>query len=253
MNGALVRFTPVVAALLLTAARASAQDATVGVGASTAVRPAAAPAAVATTSGGGDHDMWIGHMGFGWLGTTDVPVGVAPANARPTPAVGIRYWATPMVGIDVGLGLFMSSGSTSAQGGAASVTTDDDSFTTFLLHGGVPLALAGSSHFSFQITPELDVGFGSGTHHNAANMPNTDRSGFMLQAGARAGAEVYFGFIGIPQLSLDASVGVFLQSASGKDTNGGISNKHSTMIIGTSNIASPWDIFRKDIAARYYF
>src|SRR5262249_27076875 len=151
----------------------------------------------------------VGHMGVGWLGTTDVPVGVAVGNARPTPAVGIRYWATPMVGIDVGLGLYMNSGSQSVQG-PVTVTTDDDSFTTFLLHGGVPLALGGSSHFSFQITPELDVGFGSGTHHNAAPMPNTDRSGFMLQAGARAGAEVYFGFIGIPQLSLDASVGLFL-------------------------------------------
>jgi hypothetical protein len=252
MNGAaLVRFTPVVVAMLLTAARASAQDATVGVGASTAVRPAAAPAAVAT-AGGSDHDMWIGHLGFGWLGTTAVPVGPAAANVQTTPAVGVRYWATPMVGIDVGLGLFMSSGSTSNQG-AVTVTTDDDSFTTFLLHGGVPLALGGSNHFSFQITPELDVGFGSGTHHNAANMPNTDLSGFLLQVGARAGAEVYFGFIGIPQLSLDASVGLFLQSASGKQTLNGNSLKHSTMLVGTSNIASPWDIFRKDIAARYYF
>jgi hypothetical protein len=251
MNGALVRFTPVVAVLLFTATRASAQDATVGVGASTAVRPAAAPAAVANT--GSDHDMWVGHMGFGWLGTKDVNVGSAAAAVIPTPAVGVRYWATPMVGIDVGLGLFMSSGSTSNQGPAVTMTADDDSFTTFLLHGGVPLALGGSNHFSFQITPELDVGFGSGTHHNGGNLANTDRSGFLLQAGARAGAEVYFGFIGIPQLSLDASVGLFLQSASGKDTTAGTSVKHSTMVIGTSNIASPWDIFRKDIAARYYF
>jgi hypothetical protein len=251
MNGALLRFTPVVAALLFTAARASAQDATVGVGASTAVRPAAAPAAVANA--GGDHDMWVGHIGVGWLGTVVVPVGQALGNAQATPAVGIRYWATPMVGIDAGLGVFMSSGSTSTQGGAVNVTTDLDSSTTFLLHGGVPLALGGSNHFSFQITPQLDVGFGSGTHHNAVNAPNTDRSGFLLQVGARAGAEVYFGFIGIPQLSLDASVGLFLQSASGKDTTGGASTKQSTMTVGTSQIASPWDIFRKDIAARYYF
>src|SRR3954451_25354251 len=89
-----VRFTPVVAALLFTAAQASAQDATVGVGASTAVRPAAAPAAV--THGGSDPDMWIGHMGCGWLGTVGVPVGNTAAQIQATPTVGIRYWATPM-------------------------------------------------------------------------------------------------------------------------------------------------------------
>jgi hypothetical protein len=256
-NGAaFVGFTPAFAALLLTAAQASAQDATVGVGASTAVRPAAAPAAapVAVANGGSDHDMWIGHVGVGWFGTVDVPVGpvgAAATPALPTPAVGVRYWATPVVGIDVGLGLFTNSGSQNVQ--PINTTTDDTSRTTFLLHGGIPLALGGSNHFSFQITPELDVGFGSGTVHNPAPLANTDLSGFLLQVGARAGAEVYFGFIGIPQLSLDASVGVFLQSASGKTTTGPNSTKHSTMVIGTSNVASPWDIFRKDIAARYYF
>jgi hypothetical protein len=250
MNGAtFVRFTPVVAALLLTAAQASAQDATVGVGASTAVKPAAAAPVVAVTNAGGDHDLWVGHLGVGWLGTVGVPVGPAAANVLATPAVGIRYWATPVVGIDVGLGLFISSGSTTAP--PANVSVDDNSRTTFLLHGGVPLALGGSNHFSFQITPELDVGFGSGTDHVGA--VNTDLSGFLLRVGARAGAEVYFGFIGIPQLSLDASVGLFLESASGKATANGATNKHSSLVIATSNVASPWDIFRKDIAARYYF
>jgi hypothetical protein len=247
MNGAtFVRFTPVVAALLLTAAQASAQDATVGVGASTAVRPAA-PAPVTVTNGGTDHDMWVGHVGFGWLGTKPVPVGNVATLATPT--VGIRYWATPMVGIDVGLGLLMTSGSTTAP--PANTSVDDPSATTFVLHGGVPLALAGGNHYSFQITPELDVGFGSGKTGVAP--AQTDLSGFLLQVGARAGAEVYFGFIGIPQLSLDASMGLFLRSASGKATAGANTNKHSTLVIATSNVNSPWDIFRSDVAARYYF
>jgi hypothetical protein len=255
MNVAIwLRFTPVAAALLLSAANAAAQDATVGVGASTAVRPAAAPAAVVNT--GSDHDMWIGHLGFGWFGSTRVPVGAGCCAAFPlaaggslaTPAIGIRYWATPMIGIDVGLGLAMSSGSTT---NAMNVSADHNSQTAFLLHGGVPIALAGSNHFSFQITPELDVGFGSGTLHNGA--ANTDQSGFLLQAGARAGAEIYFGFIGIPALALDGSVGLFLTSASGKDTVAGATTKGSTFFLGTSNITNPWDIFREDVAARYYF
>ena len=167
-----------------------------------------------------------------------------------TPAVGIRYWATPMVGIDLDLGLAMSSGSAVS---AANVTTDHNSQTAFLIHAGVPIAIAGSNHFSFQITPELDVGFGSGTIHAMPPATNTDQSGFVLQAGARAGAEIYFGFIGLPALALDGSVGVFLTSASGKNTNAGNSTKDSTFFLGTSNITNPWDIFRQDVAARYYF
>lgn len=258
MNGAtFVRFTPVVVALLLTATQASAQDATVGVGASTAVRPAAAPVAVTNT--GSDHDMWVGHVGVGWFGSTRVPIGSgccaafplpagAGAGSLSTPAVGIRYWATPMIGIDVGLGLGLSSGSTT---NAMNVSADKNSQTAFLLHAGVPIAIAGSNHFSFQITPELDVGFGSGTIHNPP--ANTDQSGFLLQAGARAGAEIYFGFIGLPALALDGSVGLFLTSASGKNTAAGVTTKDSIFFLGTSNVTNPWDIFRQDVAARYYF
>src|SRR5262249_14674612 len=144
-----VRWAPVLAAVLCTAAKASAQ---------------AAPVA--------DHDLWIGHLGVGWFGSRDVPVGSVAAPVS-TPVVGVRYWATPMIGIDAGVGLSLHSGSTTN----GAVTNDIPSANTFLLHGGVPIALAESNHFSFQVTPELDVGFGSGS-----NGPQ-DLSGFLLQVG----------------------------------------------------------------------
>jgi len=133
------------------------------------------------------------------------------------------------------------------------VPTDTPSRTTFLVHAGLPIALAGAGHFSFQVTPEIDVGFGSGTVRATAPTPNTDLNGFLLQVGARVGAEIHFGFIGVPQLSLDASVGLFLENATGKATAAAASNKLSTLTIATSSVAQPWDIFRRDIAARYYF
>ena len=243
-SGAFIRSMPF-AAVLLTGPMALAQD---GAGATTA-------------RGGGDHDMFIGHVGFGWLGTRDIPAGVVTAAnpAIPTPAVGVRYWATPMLGIDVGLGFFMTSGSTNTQPQPPGMTVDAPSRTTFLIHGGVPLALASAGHFSFQVTPELDVGFGTGTIKPApvpppgVTPPNTDLSGFLLQVGARVGGEVYFGFIGIPQLSLDASVGVFLQSTNAKTAVTPASQKVSNLRIATSSVAQPWDIFRSNIAARYYF
>jgi hypothetical protein len=221
----------------------------------------AAPAPVAPMNAGSDHDMFVGHVGFGWLGTRDIPVGVVSA-ANPliaTPAVGIRYWATPMFGVDFGVGFFTTSGSTNTQPQPPGMTVNAPSRTAFLIHGGVPLALASSNHFSFQLTPELDVGFGSGTIKPAPvpppgmTPPNTDLSGFLLQVGTRVGAEIYFGFIGIPQLSLDASVGVFLQSTSAKTAIGPASTKVSNLRIATSSVDQPWDIFRANVAARYYF
>jgi len=160
-----------------------------------------------------------------------------------------------MIGIDAGLGFFTTRGSSRVEAPVATMTADAPKRTTFLIDAGVPLALASATHFSFLLTPEIDVGFGTGTIKPTppSMAPNTELSGFLLQAGLRAGAEVYFGFIGIPQLSLDASVGIFLASQNGKTATAPNSTKVSSLVIGSSSVAQPWDIFRRDIAARYYF
>jgi hypothetical protein len=249
----LFRWAPLTA-VLCTAASASAQDATVGAGASTTLPPrpvAAGPVysapAYAPAAGANDHDLWVGRFGVGWYGTRAVPAGSAnPDAAVQTPVIGGRYWLTPTLGIDAGLGLAIVSGSTSANGASA----DKNSRTSFVLHGGVPIVLGGSRHFSFQVTPELDLGLATGKNNPAG----ADVSGFLLQLGARAGAEIYFGFIGIPALALDASVGLFLASTSGKTTPpNGIAVSDSNFFLGTQHFNDPWDIFRGNVAARYYF
>ena len=247
-----VRWAPL-AAVLFTAASASAQDATVGAGASTTLppRPVAAPAAYSAPAyapaAGNDHDLWVGHFGVGWYGMRDVRAGAGTNGMTPvvtTPLVGVRYWLGPTLGIDAALGIGISSGSTSIGG----VSNDKDSRTAFVLHGGVPLVLGSSRHFSFQITPELDLGFASG------KTAGQDVSGFLLNLGARAGAEIYFGFIGIPALALDASVGLGLQVSNGKTSPPqGNSTSDSNFSFGTLALNNPWDIFRSNVAARYYF
>jgi hypothetical protein len=201
---------------------------------------------------GTDHDLWVGHVGVGWFGTRDIAIGAAGNGGGATiatPVVGVRYWINPGLGIDLGLGLGHQSGSTT---NATGTSTDNPSNTSFVLHGGIPLALANTRHFSFQLTPELDLGFGTGTT-GGGGAGDVDRTGFLLQAGARAGAEVYFGFIGVPALALDASVGLFLRSTSSKSSQGANSLKASEFTIATSAVNQPWDIFRSNIAARYYF
>jgi hypothetical protein len=258
-------------AVLLTAVPAFAQDATVGVGATTTIpsRGRASTSAssaerepgepresrVAVASGASAHEAVVGHLGVGWLGTSDVPVGpMNDANTLPipTPVVGVRYWLNSTLGIDAGLGFFTTSRATRIDTGTA-VTTEGPSRTSFIIHAGVPIALADVGNFSFNVTPEINLGIGTGGQKGVMGGPSTDFSGFLLEGGVRAGAEVFFGFVGIPQLSLEGSVGAFFQSATGKASQDGNSTRFSTFVLSTSSVSQPWDIFRKDIAARYYF
>ena len=268
-------------AALTASGAALAQDATVGAGATatttttTTVAPAPAPASTppapaqtgmalpgatpdtAVAPGGRDHDLVVGHFGVGYMGTrqilmADAAGGFAPVQA---PVIGMRYWLDPMIGIDAGLGLLLQTGSSKADPGG--VSTDRQGFTVFILHGGVPLALAGSKHFSFQIVPELNLGIASSTLAGAGpGGADIDLSGFHLDVGARAGTEIQFGFIGIPELSLQAGVGLALSydrvKATAK-TNPEQSIATSQTTLGTSVGDNPWNIFTGNVAALYYF
>ena len=138
------------------------------------------------------------------------------------PVIGIRYWVHQMVGIDAGFGFFSLLGeSTLTPAGAPSVTNDEAGITAFILHAGVPLSLTSAQHFSFQIVPELNVGFASQTVEpapGAAEPFDTENKGFHFDIGARAGAEIHFGFMDIPQLSLQGSVGLLFETESFSST-----------------------------------
>jgi len=208
--------------------------------------------------GGRDHDLVVGHFGIGYMGFRSIAL-ASPGAAAPTtidaPVIGGRYWLDPMLGIDAGLGLLFSGGSTKADPGG--VSTDLQGYTVFILHGGVPLALAGSQHFSFQVVPELNLGFASSTANGAGPMgSNVDLSGFHLDVGARAGTEIQFGFIGIPELALQAGVGLAFawdRTKATAKTNPEQSVTISQTRFGTNTGDNPWNIFTGNIAALYYF
>jgi hypothetical protein len=128
-----------------------------------------------------------------------------------------------------------------------------------ILHAGVPLSLASEKHYSFQIVPEANIGFGSSTVQIPATPGAEDEhSGFHLDLGARAGAEVHFGFINIPQLSLQGSVGVQLAVDSRSTTQrrpgvAEVSLDRNTTVFQTTVGNSPWEIFTGGVSAFYYF
>jgi hypothetical protein len=230
--------------------------------------PGAAPAATAT--GSSDHDQVVGRLAVGYLGRRSIAVGVGAADApglatfdpafeAEAPVVGIRYWIDSMLGIDAGLGILLSGGGWELDSPAAGGDDDGDlgSATAFLLHVGVPLSLASYDHFSFQVVPEANVGLGSGSADTDA--ADVSYNGFQLDVGARAGAEIQFGFMGIPQLSLQGSVGVLfgLQSLKTEvDPAGGGGSTTVTQnrtVLTTTVGDNPWNIFTSNVAALYYF
>lgn len=222
--------------------------------------PGAGAPAAAATQGESDHDAVVGRFGVGYLGASEVAFGNAGAPGTPVPTVsapviGLRYWIDQMIGLDAGLG-FSNSGGSYNDG---TTTTDDASTTAVLIHAGLPLALAGSGHFSFQIVPELNVGFSTRDQKPAqAGGTEVKTSGTTIAVGARAGAEIHFGFMGIPQLSLQGSVGVGFRTDTGKVESipsGAPSTvtERTTTRFATTVGDKPWDIFTGNVAALYYF
>ena len=115
---------------------------------------------------------------------------------------GPAVWLSPSTGVDVALGIGWTGGSTDTAG----MSTDKNAVFGILFQGGVPFVLAGHRHVNFEVIPSLTVGYGrTSTGMNYGYMTETDYNGLRLDVGARAGFEVFFGFIGIPELALSAT------------------------------------------------
>jgi hypothetical protein len=214
------------------------------------------PAPVRTDVGPTDHSRFVGDFAIGFLGfqtinIADVPgTGTTAVNA---PVIGGRYWLDEGMGIDAGIGFAFATGSSSSEVAGETVETDNPQPAAFILHGGVPFALADSQYFVFELIPELNLGFGGNTVEQAGG--DVTLRGFHLDIGARAGAEVHFGFIDLPQLSLQAGIGVSLayNSTSSENEATDTTVSSSGMSFGTNVGNDPWDIFTSSVSALYYF
>jgi hypothetical protein len=223
--------------------------------------PGAAPAPAARAAAGdSDHDQVIGTLAVGYLGRRSMFVGSTGAGGGgvplevSSPVIGVRYWIDEMIGIDAGIGMGINSASLNVAGQDQPAPGS----TAFIIHGGVPLALASAGHFSFQVIPELNLGLASWSLDRPAGAPGWSGSGFHFDIGARAGAEIHFGFIGLPKLSLQGTVGLALAMDNTKledkaPAPQGNTTKASTLALGTSVQDNPWNIFTSNVAALYYF
>lgn len=219
-----------------------------------------------------DHEKVVGKFGVGYFGVTAQPIGTgAPAavgrGTVNTPVIGMRYWLQERLGIDVGLGFnFFSSSRAVVQNNQAEVSTDGPAVVAFALHGGLPLAFAYGKHYKFLLVPEINFGYATQTEAaqnvppGAATPPDIHRTGIRFDVGARVGTEIQFGFIGIPELALQASVGLNFRRQvwhASQDAGGSVtfpsSSSDGQNNFGTTVQADPWALFVNNIAAIYYF
>jgi len=206
-------------------------------------------------SGQSDHSRVVHNLGVGFVGVLAVPVGpdTAGNTTVSAPTIGVRYWIDETIGLDVGIGLGYSGGNTNA--GSTSLPSDDAFAMT--IHGGLPIALFHDGHFTFELIPELNFGFATGTAYGAVSTEDRGRNGILFNIGARAGAEIQFGFMGIPNLSLVATVGLqfsYLSAGLGENQSGTVqSTSTNSFGFGTSLQGEPWDIFLGSLTAFYYF
>jgi hypothetical protein len=256
------------------ATSAAAQDAKAQAAAGTppASSTAATPIAAKVEDDSPDHERFVGHFAVGYFGISQIPIATAApvasgagapndpaASVVNSPIIGIRYWLLRSIGIDAGVGFGYNGGSTTINNGGVSTTTSAPSQFGFALHGGVPIAFAEGHHYVFELIPETTLGFATGTVKgapgvgNAAAGPDTSLSGLRFDLGARIGAELHFGFIGVPELALQASVGAYIRYETLSASVGNNSFSQNTTVFTTSVQADPWAIFVDNISALYYF
>jgi hypothetical protein len=186
-------------------------------------------------------------------------VGAGPGNpvsqgTVAAPVVGARYWLTRRFGIDAGVGFGWTGGSESTSAsGMTSMSGGTAGSIGFAGYLGAPIALASASHFVFEVVPETLLGFTSGTLPAAGGEPQQKMSGFRFDIGARIGAEIHFGFIGIPQLALQGSIGLYFSRQTYTWSETGASSSLATNTFTTSVQSDPWAIFADNISALYYF
>jgi hypothetical protein len=196
-----------------------------------------------------DFDISQRRIGIGYAGVSQVPIG-GPAGTITAPAIGVRAWISQSLGFDAALGLGVAWGSTEANG----TTMDLDPVSGFAAQFGFPINLATGRHVLFQVIPRGGLAYGRTSMPSpGVGLPATDFSGFRGNLGVRSGLEIFWGFIGLPELSLSATVGLETEVVSLTQSSGTLSSTTTLWGMSTTVQASPWEIFTSNLAARYYF
>lgn len=201
-----------------------------------------------------------GSVGVGYLGAMSVGrvAGAGPIGAVSThttvPVLGVRWWTPlPRVGVELGAGAMVDvlarDADVSFGPGSVGETIE------LAWHAALPIALVSAEHAIVVLAPQFRVGhslFGNGTPST------TGPYGWTFDFSLKGGVEVFFGFIGLDRLSLEASIRVgvshdvrtrvLASPLQPNDTSSVYLTRFSTSVSG-----SAWDVVASSLALRYYF
>lgn len=215
-----------------------------------------------------DHDDQVGLIALAYHGTRAIPSlatggshvvvaddGSATLTVTPDsstiPIFGVRYWFTRRIGLDVGAGIAFESGSFARRipnpDPTKDRTEDGASARSLLLASRValPISLHAGRHYNLMVIPDVTLGV------SRASLPafqkSTSGEDLDLQltavgigAGARVGAEVSFGFVGVPELSVQAAWGVQLEAMKRTGRIGAAEATLSDLALGSSTGGGAW-------------
>ncbi|MGC4065614.1 MAG: hypothetical protein QM784_13395 [Polyangiaceae bacterium] len=220
------------------------------------------PTAAAAAEHQTDHERVAGHYGVGLLGVVNMSDLQSDGGSVSTsvPVIGARRWVNDAWGIQAGLGLAHHSGTASTDV-PNTRNVEDPTRWAFAAHVGVPFALYHDSHYAFLFLPEANFGYSTWREKDDRNFQGDqgqDGHSFLVDVAARAGAEIHFGFMGLPMLTLQGTVGahVTYRDSRAKSVNAAgqsVEQGRYTLDVMTANYHDPWDIFTSSIAALYYF
>lgn len=199
-----------------------------------------------------------GAWGFGFFGTAPVLRAVPGTDSNgeridyaSVPLLGLRHWTrgATTAGLEVGVGVMVSSAS--ATGAQGSNPAAGPSSLELLLHLSAPIVVASTTHTIVFVAPEARFGF---SYFDADSSGVGVVTATTLNVGVKGGIEIFFSFLGLPNLSLEAGVRAGLthewRSFAVSSTEfASVSQTH----FATSLVANPWDLFTSSLAARYYF
>jgi len=187
-----------------------------------------------------------------------LPDGETSENSLPL--IGIRHWAASKGwGWQLGVGASHHSG-TSSDSTPGQDNVDDPTVWNMGLHFGLPIAVYWDDHYTFLVLPNVNGGYATWRQLDNDNTPGDQGASgntWSLSGGVRVGAEVHFGFIGVPMLTLQGTVGADLvwQRARVETVEDGreVTRGRWGLDLRTANFNDPWALFTNSISALYYF
>lgn len=147
-----------------------------------------------------------GTVGVGYLGLASMMplalqgglggLGSFFALRSQVPVLGGRWWFTnSRLGLDLGVGVMVTGGSESSQTLAQANTLQ------LVGHVGLPISLVSTQHVIVLVAPEFRAGY-------TTMLNGVTFNGSLLELAARGAVELFFGFIGVPALSVEAAIRV---------------------------------------------